>query len=104
MSLIAPMVKPQGANVAGRPGRAVSDSWPPRRKPFTLKLWLPLTPLWILLAPFALIAAPLLALVPATRAIAPYRAAFAAGGVLLSLSGTIVEVNSASAVLYIRIV
>jgi hypothetical protein len=56
-----------------------------------------------LLAPFALIAAPILALVPATRAIPPYRAAFAVGSVLLSLSGTVVEVNSAGAVLHIRI-
>jgi hypothetical protein len=56
-----------------------------------------------LLAPFALIAAPLLTLVPATRTIAPYRAALAVGSVLLSLSGTLVEVNTDSTALHIRI-
>src|SRR5262249_53147699 len=99
MRQMAPMVEPHRANVADRPRCTVSDV----RKPFRLRLWLPLTPLWIFLAPFALIAAPLLTLVTATRTIAPYRAAFAVGGVLLSLSGTVVEVNSVSTVLYIRI-
>jgi hypothetical protein len=103
MSRMTSMVEPQGANVAGRSRQTDWHSRPRRRKPFTLRLWLPLTPLWILLAPFALIAAPLLMLVPATRTVAPYRAAFAVGGVLLSLSGTVVEVKSASAVLHIRI-
>lgn len=103
MSRMTSMAEPEGANVGDRSGQTASHTRPTRTKPFTLKLWLPLTPLWILLAPFALIAAPLLTLVPATRTIAPYRAAFAVGGVLLSLSGTVVEINSASAVLHIRI-
>jgi hypothetical protein len=102
MSRMTSMAEPQ-ANVADGSEQTASDSWPTPQKPFKLRLWLPLTPLWILLAPFALIAAPLLKLVPATRTIAPYRAAFTVGGVLLSLSGTVVEVNSASAVIYIRI-
>jgi hypothetical protein len=103
MSRMTAMAEPQGANVAERPEQTASHTRPTRRKPFTLRLWLPLTPLWILLAPFALIAAPLLTLVPATRTIAPYRAAFAIGRVLLSLSGTVVDINSPSTVLHIRI-
>lgn len=103
MSRMTSMAEPQGTNVGDRSGQTTSHTQPTRRKPFTLRMWLPLTPLWILLAPFALIAAPLLKLVPATRRIAPYRAVLAVGGVLLSLSGTIVEVNTDSAVVYIRI-
>jgi hypothetical protein len=103
MNRITSMPEPQGANDGDRSGQTASHIQPMRRKPFTLRLWLPLTPLWILLAPFALIAAPFLTLVPATRSIAPYRAALAVGSVLLSLSGTIVEVNTDSAVLHIRI-
>jgi hypothetical protein len=97
------MVEPQGVDVADQSGQTASHTQPIRRKPFTLRLWLPLTPLWIVLAPFALVLAPFLTLIPATRTIAPYRAAVAIGGVLLSLSGTVVEINSASAVLLIRI-
>jgi Ca2+/H+ antiporter len=103
MSQMTSMVEPQVANVADRSRQTSSHNLPTRRNPFTLRLWLPLTPVWIFLAPFAVLAAPLLTLVPATRTIAPYRAAFAAGAVLLSLSGTVVEVNSDTAVIHIRI-
>lgn len=86
MSWKASMAQRQGANIGDHSGQPPlrPERW--RRKPFTLRLWLPLTPLWILLAPFAVIAAPLVTLVPAARTIAPYRAAFAV--VLLSLSRT----------------
>src|SRR5262245_13288629 len=97
------MAESQGTTVAELPQHAAIHTEPTPRKPFRLRLWLPLTPLWILLAPFALIAAPILALVPATGTIAPYRAALAIGRLLLSLSGTVVEVRGDSAVLYIRI-
>jgi hypothetical protein len=103
VSRMTSTVEPQGANVADRTRQTAFNTPSTRQKPLTLRLWLPLTPLWILLAPFALIAAPLLTLVPATRTIAPYRAAFAIGRVLLSLSGTVVDINSPSTVLHIRI-
>jgi hypothetical protein len=99
MSGMTSMARP-GANVARQTAACTQST---RGKPFRLRLWLPLTPLWIVLAPFALVAAPILTLVPATRGIAPYRAALAVGRVLLSLSGTVVEVRSDSAVLHIRI-
>ena len=82
--------------------------------PTRIGLWLPLTPLWLILAPFALLLAPLLALAPQlnnpeARAVRgaivvhPYRAAFAIGAVLLSLSGTVVEVDAPGATIHIRI-
>ena len=116
---------------APRPGRPVA--WRGRRRrwlqrrgftprrgdpahPTRVGLWLPLTPLWIILAPFALLLAPLVTLVPAlapnnpeVRAVRgavvahPYRAAFAIGAVLLSMSGTVVEVDAPGATIHIRI-
>ena len=69
-----------------------------------IRLWLPLTPLFVLLAPFALIAAPLIAAaVRPARGVAPLRAALALGGVLLALSGTVINVESRQALVRIRI-
>ena len=94
--------------LAVRPGPRgeLTDRFPrtPRasEKRTVVKLWLPLTPLWILLAPFALLACPLLALAPATRGVPPLRAALAVGAVLISLSGTQVDVDTPRALVRIR--
>ena len=84
--------------------------------PTRIGLWLPLTPLWLILSPFALLLAPLVAFAPRLlpdnpRAreirtainIHPYRAAFALGAVLLSMSGTVVDVEAPGATIHIRI-
>jgi hypothetical protein len=77
---------------------------PPRPARRTVvRLWLPLTPLWILLAPFALAFAPLILLAPACRGLRPYSAAWSLGAVLLSLSGTSVDVDAHDALVRIRI-
>jgi hypothetical protein len=68
-----------------------------------IRLWLPLTPLWILLAPFALLLSPALAAAPAARGVNPLRAAFAIGALLMSLAGTVVEVDAPGASIKIRI-
>jgi hypothetical protein len=68
-----------------------------------VRLWLPLTPLWIILSPFAILAAPLLLLAPQARGIRPFRAAFAIGAALFSLSGTVVEVDTADALVRVHI-
>lgn len=99
------------APVVQLPAPACTDPmpWPaadgpsPGRRRTAIRLWLPLTPLWLLLSPFALVAAPLVALVPEMRGVNPYRAAWAIGGVLLHLSGTVVEVDSPDAIVRIRI-
>ena len=74
---------------------------PPHRT--VVRLWLPLTPLWLILSPFAILCAPLLMLAPQTRGIRPFRAAFAIGAMLLALSGTEVDVDTADALVRIRI-
>ena len=74
-----------------------------RRGRTVVRLWLPLTPLFVVLAPFALVASPLIALSREGRGMNPYRAAWAIGGVLLALSGTVVDVEAPDAVVRIRI-
>jgi hypothetical protein len=96
------LTAPVRADRAPPPLAAVRPN-PDGRRRTAIRLWLPLTPLWILLAPFALVAAPLMALVPEMRGVNPYRAAWAIGGVLLRLSGTLVEVESPDALIRIRI-
>jgi hypothetical protein len=68
-----------------------------------VRLWLPLTPLFALLSPFALIAAPLLDLHPAGRRARPIRNLWALGTVLLSLSGTLIDIDTPRARVSIRI-
>ncbi len=81
-----------------------------------IRLWLPLTPLFLLLAPLALAGAavgmvfntPLPARrrglrIAGVRVANPWRAAWALGGVLLSLSGTLIEVETPAALIRLRI-
>jgi hypothetical protein len=73
-------------------------------KPVRLWLWLPLTPLFWLLSPFAMLFAPIVWLgLPPPRPRNPYAAAFALGRMLVSLGGTIIDVEAPGARLFIRI-
>lgn len=76
-----------------------------RREPTRLWLWLPITPLFWLLSPFALLLAPLVWvwLPPSRRPGRPYAAAFALGRLLVSLSGTVIDIDAPGARLFIRI-
>jgi len=85
------------------PVRVVQQPPAPAKRRTVVRLWLPLTPIWVLLAPLALIAAPALAIAPQTRGLPPYRTAFAVGWALLSLSGTVIDIDSAEAVVRLRI-
>lgn len=76
---------------------------PPRRR-VTVRLWLPVTALFWLLAPFPLILAPLAYLAPAPfRPANPYAAVLAVGRLLISLGGTVVDVDAPGALVRIRI-
>ena len=68
-----------------------------------VSLWLPLTPLFALLAPFALLLSLLGYLVPPRLRPDPVLAAIALGAVLLSLSGTDVDVDTPDARVRLRI-
>jgi hypothetical protein len=88
-----------------RPGRTDAElrDLAAARQRTIVRLWLPLTPVFVLLAPLALIAAPLLALFPVARGVSPWRTVWGFGGVLLALSGTLVDIDSPSVRLRIRI-
>jgi len=70
-----------------------------------LRLWAPLTPLFWLLSPFAVLLAPLVWVwLPASRRPSrPFAAVFALGRVLVSLSGTVIEIDAPDVRLFIRI-
>jgi hypothetical protein len=78
---------------------------PPQPKPrrVVVRLWLPLTPLFLLLAPFALLLAPLGYFAPRPYGDRPFAAVLGVGALLLSLGGTVVDVDTPEALVRIRI-
>ena len=76
-----------------------------RRGTVRLRLWLPLTPLFWLLSPFALLLAPFVWvwLRRSRRPSRPFAAALALGRLLVSLSGTVIDIDAPGARLFIRI-
>lgn len=66
-------------------------------------LWLPLTPLFWLLSPLALLLAPLIWLALPRRPANPFVPAIALGRVLVSLGGTVVDIDTAGARVFIHI-
>ena len=75
---------------------------PPRERP-AIRLWLPSTLIFLLLSPFALLLAPLLYFVPSPYSARPFATVIGLGQVLLSLSGTVVDVDSPDALVRIRL-
>jgi hypothetical protein len=73
----------------------------PRR--VVVRLWLPLTPLFLLLAPFPLFFAPLGYFAPRPYGERPFAAVLGIGALLLSLGGTVVDVDTPEALVRIRI-
>jgi hypothetical protein len=73
----------------------------PRR--VVVRLWLPLTPLFLLLAPFPLLFAPLGYFAPRPYGERPFAAVLGVGALLLSLGGTVVDVDTPQALIRIRI-
>lgn len=66
----------------------------PRRRPFKLSLWLPVSLLFILLAPFALLAIPVLWLVAPMGRSNWAPPVFAVGAALMALHGTRIEIRN----------
>jgi hypothetical protein len=92
-------------------GPAASTPAPARLRPpaelqprrVVVRLWLPLTPLFLLLAPFALLLAPLGYFAPRPYGDRPFAAVLGIGALLLSLGGTVVDVDTPEALVRIRI-
>ena len=76
----------------------------PRRRRTVFRLWLPVTAIFWILAPLALLLAPLAWFAPRPyRPANPYLAVFAIGRLLTSLGGTVVHVDTADALVSIRL-
>ncbi|HEX2815327.1 MAG TPA: hypothetical protein VHN39_02965 [Phenylobacterium sp.] len=73
----------------------------PRR--FRLRLWLPLTPLFLLLAPFALLLAPFVYFAPRPYGERPFATVLGVGALLLSLGGTVIDIDARDALIRIKI-
>jgi hypothetical protein len=74
-----------------------------RRGPVTIRLWIPLTPLLALVSPLVMLASPFVRLGRRTRHTPTIRAAWALGAVLMSLSGTSVNVETPRATIRVHI-
>ena len=68
-----------------------------------IRLWVPLTAIFLVLSPFALLLAPLLYLNPTPYRVRPFPTVIGVGRVLLSLGGTLVQVDTPDALISIRI-
>lgn len=68
-----------------------------------VRLWLPLTPLFLILSPIPLVLAPLDYLVPPRLRPDPFFLVFALGEVLLSLHGTVIDVDTADCLVRVRV-
>jgi hypothetical protein len=68
-----------------------------------VRLWLPLTAIFLLLAPFALLLAPLIYFAPRPYGVRPFATVLGVGALLLSLGGTVVDIDSRDALIRIKI-
>jgi hypothetical protein len=75
----------------------------PARPRTVVRLWLPLTLVFLLLAPIALLLAPLICLAPRPYRDRPLATVLGVGQLLLSLGGTVVDVDTPEALVRIRI-
>jgi hypothetical protein len=75
----------------------------PTRPRTVVRLWLPTTFIFLLLAPFALLLSPLIYLAPRPYGDRPLATVLGVGQVLLSLGGTVVDVDTPEALVRIRI-
>ena len=74
-----------------------------RAEPFRLSLWIPTTAIFLLLAPFPILALPLLYLAPRRVLLDPLGLVFGVGRLLLTLGGTVIEVEAPDARIRIRL-
>jgi hypothetical protein len=99
---VAPRVVPPKVVPMTTRARRVRPMGPARPRT-VVRLWLPMTCIFLLLAPFALLLAPLIYLAPRPYGDRPLATVLGVGRLLLSLGGTVVEVDTPEALVRIRI-
>ena len=84
--------------------RPVAPAWPEQPPPRTVvRLWVPATAIFLLLAPFAILLAPLIYFAPSPYGYRPFATVIAIGRLLISLGGTVVDVDTPEALVRIKI-
>ncbi|HXA39399.1 MAG TPA: hypothetical protein VNW53_10380 [Phenylobacterium sp.] len=92
----------RAAQTRAAPARpTAAPATPPRR--IVVRLWLPMTAISLLLAPFAILLSPLIWFAPPPYGYRPFATVMGIGALLLSLGGTVVEVDTHDALIRIRI-
>lgn len=86
------------------PVRPLAPAWPERPQRRTVvRLWLPMTAIFLLLSPFAILLSPLIYFAPPTYGYRPFATVLGIGRLLLSLGGTVVDIDTADARVLIKI-
>jgi hypothetical protein len=75
----------------------------PVRSRTVVRLWLPLTAIFLVLSPFAILLSPLIYFAPPPYGYRPFATVMAIGRLLMSLGGTVVDIDSRDALVRIRI-
>ena len=99
---------PRRPSTARRRERALERSERAARRraetgPVNISLWIPSTVIFALLAPFALLLLPFLYLAPRNIIPSPARTVAGLGAVLLSLGGTVVDVDTTDCRVHLRL-
>jgi hypothetical protein len=86
------------------PSRPAAPAWPqPPARRVVVRLWLPMTVIFLLLAPFAILLSPLIWFAPPPYGSRPFATVMGVGRLLLSLGGTVVDVDTPDALVRIKI-
>jgi len=88
----APPVRPLAPALPERPQRRT-----------VVRLWLPMTAIFLLLSPFAILLAPLIYFAPPPYGYRPFATVMGVGRLLMSLGGTVVDIDTPDALVRIKI-
>jgi hypothetical protein len=86
---------------SARPLAPALPERPQRRT--VVRLWLPMTAIFLLLSPFAILLAPLIYFAPPPYGYRPFATVMGVGRLLMSLGGTVVDIDTPDALVRIKI-
>jgi hypothetical protein len=84
-----------------RPFAPARPERPHRRT--VVRLWLPMTAIFLLLSPFAILLSPLIYFAPPPYGLRPLATVMGVGRLLMSLGGTVIDIDARDALIRIRI-